>query len=407
MDNKYPPKTFDFDAYLKFLLKYNHNFIRLWAWEVPKPQSALYGSRQYASPLPWLRTGPGMDTTGLPKFDLKRLNQEYFKRLRKRVLAAKLRGIYVCVMLFEGWAVQLAPGKESHPFNPNNNINRIDYGNSPQNVHTLQIPEITAIQETYVRKVIDTVNEYDNILYEIINESGPYSTTWQLHIFKYVKNYEARKPKQHPVGMTFQYKGGKNATLFNSPADWISPGTDSGDYLRDPRPDDGKKVIISDNDHLTGSGGGSRSWVWKSFTRGLNTIFMDRYVLPDSVTSRAYPHAEEIRRAMGHTRAYADRMPLLSMTPRTYIASTGYALAGKSDYLVYAPLGGIFSVDLSGTRQYLEVEWFNPVTGEKTNGGTTLGGGTRFFTPPFKGDAVLYLRGKIGATPSPAPLAIR
>jgi hypothetical protein len=127
MDNKYPPKTFDFDAYLKFLLKYNHNFIRLWAWEVPKPQSALYGSRQYASPLPWLRTGPGMDTTGLPKFDLKRLNQEYFKRLRKRVLAAKLRGIYVCVMLFEGWAVQLAPGKESHPFNPNNNINRIDY----------------------------------------------------------------------------------------------------------------------------------------------------------------------------------------------------------------------------------------------------------------------------------------
>src|SRR5688500_9787767 len=28
-----PPEKFDFDAYLKFLEKYHHNFIRLWAWD--------------------------------------------------------------------------------------------------------------------------------------------------------------------------------------------------------------------------------------------------------------------------------------------------------------------------------------------------------------------------------------
>ena len=32
--------------------------------------------------------------------------------------------------------------------------------------------EITAIQEAYAKKVIDTVNDLDNVLYEISNESN-------------------------------------------------------------------------------------------------------------------------------------------------------------------------------------------------------------------------------------------
>ena len=33
---------------------------------------------------------------------------------------------------------------------------------------------MTALQEAYVRKVIDTVNDLDNVLYEITNEAGVY-----------------------------------------------------------------------------------------------------------------------------------------------------------------------------------------------------------------------------------------
>ena len=46
-------------------------------------------------------------------------------------------------------------------------------------VHTLGDPRILAAQERYVRKVVDTVNGYDNVLYEIANESGTFSTAWQ------------------------------------------------------------------------------------------------------------------------------------------------------------------------------------------------------------------------------------
>ena len=31
-----PPPPFDFDAYLDFMQQHNHNFIRLWTWELTK-----------------------------------------------------------------------------------------------------------------------------------------------------------------------------------------------------------------------------------------------------------------------------------------------------------------------------------------------------------------------------------
>jgi len=67
------------------------------------------------------------------------------------------------------------------------------------------------------------VNDLDNVLFEIANEAHGDSTQWQYHLIGYVKEYESEKPKQHPVGMTFQYKGGTNRVLYESPADWISP----------------------------------------------------------------------------------------------------------------------------------------------------------------------------------------
>ena len=69
----------------------------------------------------------------------------------------------------------------------------------------LAVPAVTALQEAYVRHVVDTVNDLDNVLYEISNEAADYSTAWQYHMIRLIHDYERAKPKQHPVGMTFQY----------------------------------------------------------------------------------------------------------------------------------------------------------------------------------------------------------
>jgi hypothetical protein len=153
------------------------------------------------------------------------------------------------------------------PFNLQNNINGID-GDPNKNgkglqIYTLANKDVTTLQEAYVRKVIDTVNELDNVLYEISNENYPPSTEWQYYIIRYIKDYEKNKPQQHPVGMTFQYHGGKNQTLFESPADWISPNPEGG-YRDDPPASDGKKVILNDTDHLWGIGGNQHSGYGKA-----------------------------------------------------------------------------------------------------------------------------------------------
>ena len=43
-------------------------------------------------------------------------------------------------------------------------------GDGAAGVQSLAIPAITALQEAYARKVVDTLNDLDNVLYEIGNE---------------------------------------------------------------------------------------------------------------------------------------------------------------------------------------------------------------------------------------------
>jgi hypothetical protein len=242
--------------------------------------------------------------------------------------------------------------------------------------------------------VVDTLSDFDNVLYEIANETHPGSTDWQYHMIRFIRRLEQTKPRQHPVGMTFQFQGGANATLFASPADWISPNPEAEkghNYRDDPPPADGRKVILSDTDHLWGIGG-SLQWVWKSFLRGLNPLFMDPY-RNDVLNYGPREQWEPLRRSLGNTRRFAERMDLLAMTPRPELASTGYCLAQPGvEYLVYAPdAPKVFSVDLkAGKYQY---EWFDPVKGARAaTGHVESRGGAQQFNVPFEGEAVLYLK---------------
>ena len=60
-------------------------------------------------------------------------------------------------------------------------------------------------------------------------------------------------------------------------------------------------------------------------------------------------------------------------------------------YAVYLPYGGSEEVDLSSSEIVLEQTWFNPRTGEITEGGSIQGGQVRSFTAPDERDWVLLL----------------
>jgi hypothetical protein len=379
---------FDFDAFLDWLQAYGHNFTRLWTWELTTWNTAGNNEDKllFTRPHPWLRTGPELALDQKPRFDLSQPDPDYFQRLRQRVEQARAREIFVSVMLFEGWGLQFSPGAwERHPFHPANNVNGIDADLNGDGqgleVHTLESPALH-FQEAYVRKVAEVLNDLDNVIYEIGNEIHPGSTDFQYHMIRLIKEHEAALPRQHPVGMTFQYRGGHNQALFDSPADWISPNPEGG-YRDDPPAENSGKVVLTDTDHLWGIGGNG-AWVWKSFLRGLNPLFMDPY--DGAVLGRHFdPEWEPIRVGLGRVQRWARAVDLLRVVPSGELASTGYCLADPArEYLVYLPAGGEVTVDFSAARgTTFQAEWYQPDDAISASGGTVSGGSAMTMAAPF------------------------
>ena len=275
-------KAFDFHRYLDFLSSNHHNFIRMWTWEAPRWGPWTKEDLSWF-PMPYERSATPGAGDGGNKFDLNRFNQAYFDRLKDRVSTALSRRIYVSVMLFNGGSIgnRKWPDRahknpwNSHPFRKTNNINGIDGDPNADNqgweTHTWPPPQgIWAYQEAYIRKVVDTVNDLDNVLYEVTNED-PDSTMrdWNYRVIEAVHQYEATKPKRHPVGMSQLWAD--SAMLWESPADWIAPGLDKND----PLAADGRKVVIVDSDHIEPGLPASTDLVWKCYLRGHSLISME------------------------------------------------------------------------------------------------------------------------------------
>lgn len=384
-----PNIKLDYNKYMDWMESHGTNFLRGWIWE---EASYIADSKRTVEPLPYARSGPGTALDGLPKYDLNKFNQAYFDRLRSRIIEAGKHGIYVSIMLTNNVSV-LNKGWNGNPYNANNNINGIGGSQDVAQdhlVYTMQYPEVVKCHEKFAEKVIDTVNDLENVLYEIGNEHVAASCSWQYHMVNYIKQYESTKKLQHPVGITSS--GGRpdaltNKQLFDSPADWISPREEPAMlYRTSPVASDGTKVVITDTDHLWGQGG-DINWVWKSFVRGLNPIFMD------NAPSYGYTDDwEPIRKNMAYARAYAERINLEKAIPRADLVSSKYCLADFGhEYLVYLPVEKEVTVDLGVKKSNFSIEWMDPLNGVCTSD-NILASNKTTFASPYTGSAVLYLK---------------
>ncbi len=195
----------DFTAYVKMLVAHNHNFTLLWTTELPTfrglPTTASSPPDFSVTPQPWQRTGPGNASDGKLKFDLTRFNQAYFDRLRDRVQQLNAAGIYAGVYLFSGeWLLRFRFSGDGYPFTGSNNVNGIDDGGGTRSVTMTAPNAITAIQDAYVKKVIDTLNDLPNVLWIVSQEAPRDSKWWNSHLIALTRCYEAGKPLQHPIG---------------------------------------------------------------------------------------------------------------------------------------------------------------------------------------------------------------
>ncbi len=416
---------FEWKKYLQMMKDNNHNFMKFWVWEQAKLGSWSSDSIAF-SPLPYQQ----ILNNGKVKYNLNKWNQAYFDRMRQRVIEAGQNGIYMSIMLFQGWSQKkekLANPWLFHPFNPVNNTNGVGLkvvDNKEDNaqlgtLHTIKNGDVLKYQEAYVQKVIATVNDLDNVLFEIINEGG--TKEWQYHMINYIKKTEKNMPKQHPVGMSHAVAVKPamwNQDLFESPADWVAPSPEPfewdypnskkiTDYQDKLLPANGNKVTVLDTDHLWGCGG-DYAWVWKAFLQGYCPIFMDPwqnfpYVdttkiswLNPCLYDRDYKPYELVRRNMGETRRFSERINLGKSLPQPHLSSSGFCLANPNQsYITWVPKDEYLTLNLRNTTDFFAAEWFNPITFETILINSIKGGDFLVLKAPFNTDAVLFLNKKL------------
>ena len=307
-------------------------------------------------------------------------------------------------------------------------------------------PRVQAFQEAYIRKVVDTLHDLPNVLWEVANESSGGgtvdehfaqmlgfsqvpkwgdSTEWQYWVIDVVRRHEQKMGYDvHPMGMTMQFpvkdQTKVNDPLYGSEAEWISPGYDDeifaqgghpmapgsppARWLANPPLNDGRKVVINDTDHYSSTA--DALWAWKSFLRGHHPILMDFGIIagvnppdPSAGAPGVPPYAafEAARYAMGDTLRYAEKMNLIEMEPHTDLSSTGFALANPGqEYLILQPdnTADPFTVKLDPGAY--RVEWFRVNSRETQMGGQIVvdSVGDPKFMSPFEeaGPVVLYLK---------------
>ena len=205
-----PPPPFDFNRFINFLVSHNHNWFRLWTAEMANLVTGAHDPFEniIAPPFKWVRAGPANANDGKLKFDFTQLDQAYFDRMRSRVIQAGQSGLYVSVMMFDGYEWQFETGPtDGNPFAAENNVNSVNCPTTCPTDSAAMSAAVWTIEQTYIRKVVDAVNDLDNVMYEVSNEAGPYSTEWQSRVVAEIHQYEAGKPKQHPVGHDVSMEG--------------------------------------------------------------------------------------------------------------------------------------------------------------------------------------------------------
>ena len=198
--------------------------------------------------------------------------------------------------MFTGeWLNSFRCASDGYPLTGANNINGISDGytsgaSGTQSMTMTSVNSITVIQDAYVEKVIDTLNDLPNVLWIVSEEAPASSIWWHQHHIAHIKSYEASKPFRHPVGFGALVNA-PDTILTNSDADWIAPTARVSPASSCGSGNPPCKVNINDSDHSyfgmwNDNAQQNRNYAWENFLRGNQVVFMDPYLFEYSRENR-------------------------------------------------------------------------------------------------------------------------
>jgi hypothetical protein len=201
---------FDYIPYLNALQAYGLNYTRIYPGVLFEPMGKFMpGNTLGVKPakliLPWARSNqPGYLLSG-NKFDLDQWNPAYFERLKDFVTQAAKRGIVVEVCLFNS---QYGDTWPLSPLYFENNIQGVGH-EGYKDAQTLKDPVLVERQAAYVRKIVQEVNGFDNVILEVCDEPSLFTSVeeagpWVARMLEVTHNAEENLLKKHLIGQEVQ-----------------------------------------------------------------------------------------------------------------------------------------------------------------------------------------------------------
>lgn len=404
---------FDYIPYLDELKSKGLNLTRTFTGAYVEPAGAFNIANNTLAPVagkficPWLRSNETGYAGGGNKFDLTKWDVKYFKRLKDFISKAKKRGIIVELTLFCPFYEDIQ--WKLSPLNSINNVNGL--GNIPRtDVYTLDKNKgLLTIQEVMVRKIVNELKSYDNIIYEICNEPyfGGITLEWQYHIADIITDVEKSFKRKHLISQNiangFQkiQNPHRAVSIFNFHYA-TPPKTVGANYHLNK--------AIGDNE--TGFNGNSdvtyRREGWEFILAG-GALYnnLDYSFTPDQENGTFHYNktqpgggSAQLRQQLSYLKDFISSFDFLNMQPDTSFISGKsknirvQALAEKGkQYAVYVFGDAQFKLELDLPEGNYKVEWMNTLNGksEKEEVLKHTGGKVKLISPNFTEDIALKI----------------
>jgi hypothetical protein len=402
--------NFDHRAYIDALASRGINLLMLWSYIGTDAARQQKDPRiGYNAPEIWPWTGSADNKD----FDLTKFNQSYFDLLKDLVAYAEAKGVVILISVHDGWTKRRF---DRHPYNAllgngpltdkRQYVSLSDYN---REMPTAFNPswglkqKNQYFQERFCHKLISELNPYSNVIYEMFNEGDWYDGDLRNRHEQHFLTFFRARCNNLLLTNTDHISGDdphndKNVDLITLHGSWTGRFADfhrgfntlpPKPYLMsEPVPNfDGDTTVLDSLRRMlwevTLAGGGWVNQNDTSFGWDPNTAMAAKAF----ARNLAYEY-------VGHCSHFFNRsgVNFSNMSPARNLSSTDICMANPGvEYLIYAPSGGSFKVDLSAATGTLPALLFNPRTGEALSAGSVRGGGIQTITSPDTKDWVLHI----------------
>ncbi len=358
------------------------------------------------------------------KYDLNKWNKEYWSRFERLLRETSKRDIIVQIEIWDRFDYTDNKGRnrwQDHPYNPKNNINytykqsgfaknypahpganrQPFFFTTPKQRNNLVVLKY---QQKFVDKMLDYTLKYDNVLYCIDNETSA-EEEWGSYWAKYIKQHAAKEGKIINVTEmwdSWNLTSKEHKQTFDNPELYDFVDVSQNNHIKGqkhwdnflyvkrylskkPRPMNTTKTYGADGNSFGHSDQDAIERFWRHLLAGAASVRFHRPTAGLGLNDKAVA-------AIRAARKLESIVPLWTVEPADELLSErdkneAYLAVNKGrSYALYFPADGKVMIDMSSTKDLLDIRWINIDSGEWGPIQNVKGGSKISVSSPGKGN---------------------